>query len=139
MPFYDYRCASCARTFTARRSVNDRRAAPCETCGGDAGKLFLPSGRFFISAFEAPSRKSSDELALGRFHHGQPYVQRHDPNEPYRQEAKADAEARVVKDDATRDQAGARFDRSFAYLSGPARAAARKSMERDLDRQGVRR
>jgi putative FmdB family regulatory protein len=44
MPLYDYECAACKRDFEAVRSIADRKAAPCPTCG-TAGHLIPPQGR----------------------------------------------------------------------------------------------
>lgn len=100
---------------------------------------FMPSGRFYISAHQSPHRRSSEEIAAGRHVHGRGFVEKHDPNEPYRREALADAEAQVRAGDAVRDAARTDFDRHVTYLDGPAKADARDTMERDLDRKGVRR
>ena len=137
MPFYSYAC-DCGHEFSTRRRVDDRAKANCPQCDALASKVDSFTGAFYVSSFQSPVRKSSDEIRAGSYHHGQGFVEQHDPNEPYRQEAQAGIEERVRHDDAIRDQARHEFDRSVD-LSGPARDDARETMERDLDRQGVRR
>ena len=66
-------------------------------------------------------------------------MNRHDPNEPYRQEAQLDAEAQVREGDRVRDRAREVFDESITHLEGQELADAKETMERDLDRKGVRR
>ena len=137
MPFYDYSC-ECGHEFSTRRSVDDRAKANCPQCDALAPKVDSFTGAFYISGFQRPARKSSDEIAAGRYFHGREFVEQHDPNEPYRQEAQAGIEKRVRHDDTIRDQARHEFEQSVD-LSGSAREDAHETMERDLDRQGVRR
>ncbi len=138
MAFYSYLCEN-DHAFTARRDVADRQSASCPTCSASAEMQFSPTGDFYIPGIQSPHRKSGDELTIGRFHHGKKYVDKFDPNVKYREEARADAEETIVKHDGIRQEARSEFDQSYDYLNGPERADARETMERDLDKKGVRR
>ena len=42
MPWYDYRCESCASSFEAHRSVELRDEAPCPSCGSPRVRRAMP-------------------------------------------------------------------------------------------------
>lgn len=44
MARYDYRCTSCGTVFEVEHGMTERPAVSCPACGGDAEKVFSPSG-----------------------------------------------------------------------------------------------
>ncbi len=138
MPLYDYQCPACSHEFEQRSTIARRLTAECPECSGVAEQAFSLNGDFYISAFIHPARRSGDEIAAGRYYHGDGFADKHDPNEPYRHEAKVDAEQQVERGDRIRAKARTRFDNEVTYLHGPALDDAKATMENDLTRKGVR-
>ncbi len=139
MPLYDYRCPACSHEFEQRSTIARRLTAECPQCSGVAKQAFSLNGDFFISAFAHPGRRSGDEIVAGRHFHGEAFVDKHDPHEPLRVEARADAERQVERGDRIRAEARTRFDNEVTYLDGPVLADAKETMEQSLTRSGVRR
>ncbi len=71
MARYDYTCPECDLTFEIERSINDRSAVSCPTCGVTARKVFSPSavvfkGSGFHNTDYRPRQKSDEGPAANK-------------------------------------------------------------------------
>lgn len=54
MPWYDYRCESCAHDFEARMTVERRDEAPCPECGSTRVRRAMPAVLTIVKASAKP-------------------------------------------------------------------------------------
>ncbi len=50
MALYDYRCDTCGNEFELERPMGLHPTASCPNCGGEAGRVFNPSGIVFTGS-----------------------------------------------------------------------------------------
>lgn len=73
MARYDYRCTSCGTVFEVEHGMTERPAVSCPACGGDAEKVFSPSGiEFKGSGFYNTDQRGGSSSTAATFGSSEP-------------------------------------------------------------------